>query len=114
MVKASNLLHFFIENIFHRQTQQFKLLQELLGNLGDVLINIDIQERDINNVLDATVWLLDHKQPKQLQEKGIEFFKKLFAFDKTTIYVKLLKYQEKSFDRFLVNCLKVIGGDFTN
>lgn len=92
-----------------RQTQEFKLLHELLTNLGEVLMNIDIQDRDFNNVLDATVWLLDNKQPKQLQEKGIEFFKKLFAFDRTTVYVKLTKYLNESSDRFMLNSLHIIG-----
>lgn len=92
-----------------RQTQEFKLLHELLSDFGEILMNIDIQERDFNKVLDATVWLLDNKQPKQLQDKGIEFFRKLFAFDKTTVYVKLIKYRNESSDRFMLNSLQVIG-----
>lgn len=94
---------------FFRQSQQFKLLQELLINLGEVLINIEIQERDFNKVLEASTWLLDSKRPQQLQERGIEFFKKLFAFDKTTVYVKLIKYRNESSDRFMHNSLQIIG-----
>lgn len=69
--------------------------------MGEVLINVDIQAGDVNKVLDATVWLLDQKQPNELQEKGNEFFRKLFAFDKTTVYVKLMKYPNVSIDAFM-------------
>lgn len=102
-------MHYPFNELVSRQSQQFKLLQELLTSLSEMLINIEIQERDFNKVLEATIWLLDNKQPKQLQEKGTEFFKKLFAYDKTAVYVKLNKYRIETTDRFVVNCEQIIG-----
>lgn len=95
--------------VFFRQTQQFKLLQELLTNLDQVLVSIEIQERDFDKVLEATIWLLDSKQSQQLQEKGVKFFKDLFEFDRAAVYVKLIKYQNDPSGRFTLNSQQIIN-----
>lgn len=76
---------------YFRQTQEYKLLQELLSHLGNVLISLDIQERDLDNILEASIWLLDTEQPHSLRTNCMALISELSAFDNTAIHLKLLK-----------------------
>lgn len=64
-------------------------------SLPDILIHINVQERDFDNILKAVIWLLDKNQPHQLQLDCIQFIKLLSTFDICAVYAKLTNYQKE-------------------
>lgn len=78
--------------------------------LPDILINLNVEEREFNNILNSVVWLLDKNQPQILQINCVNLFKKLAVFDICSVYVKLLKYHKN--DRYKMNCKNIIPNQF--
>lgn len=67
-----------------------KTLKEILIGLPSILKALNVQERDLNNVLDAVSWVLKKKKPRFLQTICEDFISELESFDYCTVYVKLL------------------------
>lgn len=67
-------------------------------------MNININERDLNLILDSTIWLLDKNQPKELQNKCLDFICQLAEYDGPAVYVKILKHYNDSSGRYNENC----------
>lgn len=78
--------------------------------LPDILINLNVQEREFDDILNAVIWLLDKNQPQTLQIHCVNLFKKLICFDICSVYVKLLKYHKN--DRYKVNCKNIFPNQF--
>lgn len=93
-----------------RHTQEFKLIQELLISLPDILKNIDVQEKQLDDTLNAVVWLLDKNQPQSLQTYCVSCLKECAKFDICAVHLKLLKYHHN--DRYKINCQKVLPNQF--
>lgn len=72
-----------------RFTQQFKLQRNLLLNYPKLVIDLEIQERELNSVMDSVIPYCTTQQPIQLQESSIEFFQLIFKYDSTALYLKL-------------------------
>lgn len=110
------LFQFLMKNFFlflfspSRHTQEFKLIQELLISLPDILKCLNVQEKVFDDVLNAVIWLLDKNQPNALQMHCCNLLKKCADFDICSVYVKLLKYYQM--DRYKINCKKILPNQF--
>lgn len=93
-----------------RHTQEFKLIQELLISLPDILKNIDVQEKKFDETLNAVIWLLDKNQPQSLQTHCVTCLKECAKFDIYAVHLKLLKYHQMN--RYKFNCRKVFPNQF--
>lgn len=78
--------------------------------LPDILINLNVQEREFDDILNAVIWLLDKNQPQILQIYCVNLFKQLISFDICSVHVKLLKYQKN--DRYKMNCKNIFPNQF--
>lgn len=76
-------------------------------SLPIILIHINVQERDFEHILNAVIWLLDKKQPLQLQLACVQLFKQLSAFDICAVNVKLLAYHKQN--RYQKNCDELLA-----
>lgn len=85
-------------------TQEFKLQYELLLHLPDILISINITEKEFNDVLDATIPLLRSDKHPLLQQHCVDFIVKLAKHDKAAVWLKLLKLEE---DYYAKNVSKI-------
>lgn len=93
-----------------RHTQEFKLIRELLISIPDILKNIDVQEKQFDDTLNAVIWLLDKHQPQSLQTHCVNFLKECAKFNICAVHLKLLKYYDN--DRYKINCKKVFPNQF--
>jgi hypothetical protein len=59
----------------YRFTQLFKLQKELLSNMGDLAVHLNLQEREIEQVLTAAAPYLSSLQPLPLQVHPQMFIK---------------------------------------
>jgi hypothetical protein len=60
----------------YRFTQLFKLQKELLRNMGDLAMHLNLQEREIEQVLMAAAPYLSNLQPLPLQVHLHSYIKK--------------------------------------
>lgn len=66
-------------------------MKEILIGLPAILKALNVKERELNAVLDATSWLMKKKKPRFLREICENFIAELESFDICTVYVKLLE-----------------------
>ncbi|KDR09792.1 TELO2-interacting protein 1 homolog [Zootermopsis nevadensis] len=74
----------------YRFTQLFKLQKELLSNMGDLVVHLNLQEREIEQVLTAAAPYLSSLQPLPLQESCVNLFYKLSGVNQGAVWLKLL------------------------
>lgn len=87
--KMITMIKFYFSSFRH--SQEVKTLKEILIGLPSILIALNVQERELNNVLDAVSWILKKKKPRFLRPICESFISDLESFDICTIYVKLLE-----------------------
>lgn len=95
----------FVAHSTRRHSQESKLLYEFMRSLPNILVHINVQERDFDNMLNAVIWLLDANQPLALQLACIDLLKQLSDYDVCAVFVKLLEYRANP--RYSVNCEKL-------
>lgn len=76
-------------------------------SLPIILVHINVQEQELEHILNAVVWLLDKKQPHQLQLACVQLFKQLSIFDICSVHVKLLAYHKQN--RYQKNCEELLA-----
>lgn len=76
--------------LFFRHCQEIKTLKEILTGMPIVLKSLNVQEKDLNDVLNAVPWLLKKKKPPFVRIIGENFIRELESFDVCALYVKLL------------------------
>ncbi|EEB15606.1 conserved hypothetical protein [Pediculus humanus corporis] len=77
---------------FHKEyffTQNYKLQGELLDNLGELIINFELFEKQCHVIIDGIIPYLSSCQPKELQEKCKKSFLNLIYYDPYLIWFKL-------------------------
>lgn len=82
----------FFKSIFLRHCQEIKTLKEILVGLPVILKSINVQEKDLNDVLDAIPWTFKKKKPPAMRHICENFIRELESFDICAVYVKLLEY----------------------
>lgn len=87
-------------------SQEYKLLRELLLSLPKILKSLGVGEKDLNNILDATVKLLSNQQRQTIQQHCVQFFIGLAEYDRPAVLLKLLKLKEEI--HFKANVSKVL------
>lgn len=86
-------------------SQESKLLYVFMRSLPDILVHINVQERDFDTMLNAVIWLLDANQPPALQLACIDLLRQLSGYDVCAVYVKLVEYRANP--RYSANCDKL-------
>jgi hypothetical protein len=61
----------------------------ILSGYADLLVNLDVQERDLDKILDVVVVYLQPNQPKRLHDAAQIFIDTIFEFDPTVVTLKL-------------------------
>ncbi|XP_069692275.1 TELO2-interacting protein 1 homolog isoform X2 [Periplaneta americana] len=74
----------------YRFTQLFKLQLQLLSELGDLVINLNLQERQLDQVMTAAAPYLSSLQPRPLQESCVKLFKKLSTVNQDAVWLKVI------------------------
>lgn len=64
-------------------------MKEILIGLPAILMALNVQERDLNDVLDAVSWVMKKRKPRFLREICENFIAELESFDFCTVHVKL-------------------------
>ncbi|XP_015606267.1 TELO2-interacting protein 1 homolog isoform X2 [Cephus cinctus] len=72
-------------------SQAYKLQKELLSQLGRTANNLQLQERELWNLLDIAQPYLSVKQNKSLQECCITMYKDIADYDADIVWVKCLR-----------------------
>ncbi|PSN37088.1 hypothetical protein C0J52_21168 [Blattella germanica] len=73
----------------YRFTQTFKLQMKLLRNLDIVVCHLNMQERQITELLNAVSPYLSRFQPLPLQLTCVELFMKLLSVNQSAVWLKL-------------------------
>lgn len=74
----------------YRFTQLFKLQLQVLVELGDLVVNLSLQERQLDQVMAAAAPYLSCLQPQPLQESCVKLFKKLSTLNQDAVWLKVI------------------------
>lgn len=83
--------------MFFRNSQQFKYLCEVFNTLGDLLVNLEVTEQDLNQILDATIPYLSQQHNQNVQNACVAFIQNVSKSEACTVYIKLLAYADNKF-----------------
>jgi len=72
-----------------RFSQQCKLQLKILNGYANLLVDLDIQERDLDHILEIVAVYLQPNQPQRLHDAAQSFVSTIFEFDPTAVTLKL-------------------------
>ncbi|XP_075231427.1 telo2 interacting protein 1 isoform X2 [Lycorma delicatula] len=74
----------------YRLTQQYKLQKCLLEGLGQLAVDIELTEYNINEIMDAATPYLNSLQPQPLQSACIELFRTVTTVSRDLVWLHLI------------------------
>jgi hypothetical protein len=65
----------------------------VLTNYATLLTNLDVHERDLDNILEIVIKYMNVNQPLRLQEAAKGFTNTMYEYDPTAVSLKLMTVQ---------------------
>lgn len=74
-----------------RKTQEYKLQLKLLQEFPNLIENLDLDGKHLNDISEIVSLYLSNEQPKDLQCRAIAYFNKLKTYNSSLIYLIVIK-----------------------